>query len=134
MNAIPIILIVTSICQVESSNRHNAINIYDGGSSSYGYCQIKWSTAKWLERVGLVDGQVDITELWFNKEVNFRYAVAYFIFQYNRYKNIDKAIYAYNAGNANKWNKNSLYLQKVKRIIQTKRLSQIKLAFRDATP
>ena len=32
MNAIPIILIVTSICQVESSNRHNAINIYDGGS------------------------------------------------------------------------------------------------------
>jgi soluble lytic murein transglycosylase-like protein len=106
LDSIVIASLLLAICEVESSGKTNAINIQDGDSASLGYCQVKFSTAKWLGYKGT------ISELWLNKEVNKRYAKKYIEYQYRRYQgDIEKTISAYNAGTAT--DKNEQYVRKV---------------------
>jgi soluble lytic murein transglycosylase-like protein len=98
--------LLIAICTVESSGKTNAINIQDGDSASLGYCQVKYSTAKWLGYKGA------ISELWLNKETNKKYARKFIEYQYKRYGgDIYKVISSYNAGTAT--SKNKKYVNKV---------------------
>lgn len=85
-------VILLAICHVESSGNHKAVNIFDGGSASYGLCQIKLNTARNLGFRG------HITQLWFNKEVNKKYALKYLEWQATRYPTVEQIIAAYNSG------------------------------------
>jgi soluble lytic murein transglycosylase-like protein len=85
--------IMSAICNVESGGDSSAINVRDGGSPSYGYCQIKLETARQFGFKGYA------SELWLKREVNYEFARRYFLYQYERYgKNADLAIAAYNSG------------------------------------
>lgn len=85
-----------AICFVESSNRYSIVNLSDGGSASYGWCQIKYTTAKEMGFKG------NITDLWFNKKINQKLAIKYLQKQYARYGNFRDAVAAYNAGSVKK--------------------------------
>lgn len=84
--------LLSALCYVESGHDYQAVNINDGGSSSYGVCQIKLSTAQLLGFKG--------TEKSLRKpSTNIYYAGKYLRSQLNRYDNdITKAVAAYNAG------------------------------------
>ena len=43
--------IVKAICWVESRLQPKAVNPDDGGSPSYGLCQVKLATAQWMDKV-----------------------------------------------------------------------------------
>lgn len=107
---IPVTLLM-AVCFQESTHR-NVINVHDGGSASFGICQVKFSTAK------LVDKKAKITDLLIPKK-NIRFAALYLKKQLVRYEgNQDKAIAAYNAGKV-KYNKrgkfvNQKYVDSVK--------------------
>jgi soluble lytic murein transglycosylase-like protein len=108
MNESLIAAVMTAICSVESSGNHRAINIHDGGSPSYGKCQIKLSTARHMGFTG------HITELWLNPEVNRFYAEKYFRYQLERYGNVSVAIAAYNSGSVREGKiRNTQYVAKV---------------------
>ena len=102
--------ILLGICTTES-NLRNVINHNDGGSPSYGICQIKLNTAK------MFNPRITPKELM-NPELNAYYAARYIKHQMNRYnENIIKAIAAYNSGRV-KYNKsgriiNYKYVRKV---------------------
>jgi soluble lytic murein transglycosylase-like protein len=103
-------LILMSICQVES-NLVNVVNHSDGGSKSYGICQVKQETAKML-------GYKNINLLVV--ENNIKVAAHYLAKQYNRYdNNYNYAIAAYNAGKLNLTHtgeiRNVYYVRKVKK-------------------
>lgn len=86
-----IILTVVSICWIESNHR-NVINEDDGGSPSYGQCQVKLNTAKMFKK------DITIKELM-EPYINFTMATKYYMWQLKRYNNnVDCAISAYNAG------------------------------------
>lgn len=96
---------LVAICQVESGGKSAAINHNDGGSASYGACQIKFATAKSMGYKGTV------SRLWLDEDTNRYWAGRYLEYQYNRYSgDIVKAISAYNCG---KSCNNKLYIQKV---------------------
>jgi hypothetical protein len=87
--------LLSAICFVESGHKPNAINFYDGGSASYGKCQIKLSTAR------LMGFRGGVTELWLNPAVNSKYAERYLRYQLRRYRwDLSKAISAYSCGTA----------------------------------
>lgn len=103
--------LILAICFVESTNINNSINIKDGDSASYGGCQVKYSTAK---QVGFKE---HITKLWFDNELNKRYALKYLEWQHKRYGSLKKAAASYNSGSV-KYNKkgelvNKDYVDKV---------------------
>lgn len=84
-------LLLLALCQIESSGRPDAVNVMDGISPSYGYCQVKLETAQWMG--------FDVTaEDLMDKEVNKAVARAYLAYQYKRYNNWGDAVAAYNAG------------------------------------
>lgn len=85
--------VLLAMCAVESSNVHNAINIHDGNSSSYGECQVKYHTAKQMGYQG------SITKLWLDQNTNRQVAYRYLDWQVKRYNgNVVKGIAAYNSG------------------------------------
>lgn len=92
-----------SLCHTETRIR-NVINKYDGGSPSYGICQVKLNTARqffsWIESKHLM-----------NVYVNTFVAATYLKYQSERFKSPLKGISAYNAGRPIK--SNVKYVNKV---------------------
>jgi len=87
--------LLSAVCFVESGHNPHAINVSDGGSASYGYCQLKLSTARDMGFRG------HVSELWHNREVNRKYASEYLRYQLKRYGgDVRKAVSAYNCGSA----------------------------------
>jgi len=108
--ALPPALLI-ALCTVES-NLNNTINIHDGGSPSYGICQVKLQTAR------MFNNTVHVGNL-LNPYLNALYAAAYLKWQATRYAgNLCYATAAYNAGKV-KWKrgriKNAKYVLKVQK-------------------
>jgi soluble lytic murein transglycosylase-like protein len=95
-----------SICYVESKYDPKAFNKSDGGSPSYGLCQIKLRTAQYLGFRGSPDAL-------FSASVNARYAARYLNYQYRRYGDWYRAIAAYNMGHARRMVTNRRYVNLV---------------------
>ncbi len=86
--------LLSSLCFVESNHKTEAVHINDGKTNSYGVCQIKLETAKWLGFKGTA------TELM-KPKVNIYYAGKYLARNLKRYHgNVNKAVTAYNKGHA----------------------------------
>ncbi len=85
--------LLSSLCWIESTHKINAIHHDDGGASSLGVCQIKLETAKEL-------GFKGTEQQLMNPKMNIKYAAKYLAFQIKRYKSVNKAVIAYNRGNA----------------------------------
>lgn len=97
--------LMLAVCSAESDFR-NVINKYDGGSPSYGVCQIKYGTAKMMGYKGSAGGLMDPVD-------NAYYASRYVAYQYRRYnKDLACAISAYNAGRCIKSNQKT-YVKRV---------------------
>jgi soluble lytic murein transglycosylase-like protein len=115
-------VLLSSLCYVESGHNPKAINHNDGGSPSYGKCQVKRDTAR------LVMGR-DVNLM--DEQTNMLVAAKYLRRQYERYGNWDKAVLAYNAGRYKQCGVqacNQKYLTKVKRRMQTEQHNLV-LAF-----
>ena len=100
-----------AICWVESSHR-NVVNKNDGGSPSYGVCQIKLDTANWMKELHRIPGYTLKPADLMVKEINIFYATLYFKYQLHRYGQLSCAISAYNAGHCIKGNQKT-YVRKV---------------------
>lgn len=85
--------LLSSLCWVESKHKVDAIHKDDGTTNSVGICQIKLKTAKWMGFKGTEKQLMD-------PKTNIYYAAKYLAYQHSRYKSINKAIIAYNIGNA----------------------------------
>lgn len=96
--------ILYAICLHESLGNPRALVATDGGSASYGLCQVKLKTARWL---GFNVTPLDL----YDPELNAHVAASYLSKQLARYSNYNKAISAYNAGHYTHINKK--YLHKV---------------------
>lgn len=114
-----------SICTVES-NLKNAYVENDGGSPSFGICQIKEGTAKMMGFKG------DKKELM-DPKVNAFYAAKYFKWQKERYNgDLCRAIASYNAGSFLEserrpgYPKNYKYVKKVKENLNEEKRQKIK--------
>jgi len=87
--------LLASICYKESTFNVQAINRFDGGKThSYGICQVKLETAKFMGFKGNRKALQD-------PETNITYAAKYLRYQYRRYRSWVKAIGAYNRGSVN---------------------------------
>lgn len=85
--------ILVAVCTHESG----LVNImvpHDGGSPTYGICQVKLDTANMLGYKGDANGLMD-------PKTNAKYAAIYLKKQYDRYQNWCMAIAAFNAGKYN---------------------------------
>lgn len=99
--------IMAALCDVESNHRPNVINLQDGGSPSYGLCQIKLETARDIGFEGEADSLM-------NPAINAYYAAKYLRLQLDRYDgNLKKAVAAYNRGHFSSNNPNKVYTDKV---------------------
>jgi len=86
--------ILKGVCWVESRHNPNAFVRNDAGSPSYGLCQLKLKTARWL-------GFKGPRRALYSPVTNADYAARYLKYQYGRYHgNWIRAISAYNAGRA----------------------------------
>lgn len=86
--------LLESVCYVESTHNIRALHINDGGTDSYGVCQVKYETARWLGYRGSANQLMD-------PSINIFYAAKLLKKQILRYNgNIEKAVIAYNRGNA----------------------------------
>ena len=87
--------LLNSVCFIESGRNPAAINYNDGDGHSIGLCQIKLKTARFMRYRGTEKGL-------FDPKVNIEYAAKYLQYQIKRYKgDTQKALVAYNRGNAN---------------------------------
>lgn len=103
--------LLSALCWIESHHKVRAINLNDGGSPSFGVCQIKYETAQALGFKGSI-GQLR------KPEYNVYWAGKYLRVQLDRYRGDPrKAIAAYNAGshriNKRGLTKNRKYVSKV---------------------
>lgn len=96
--------LIYAICMVESHGNTLAYVANDAGSPSYGLCQVKEKTARWLGFKG------DALELM-KPEVNVLYCAKYLQYHLKRYHNLEQAISAFNAGHATDSNQD--YVDKV---------------------
>lgn len=108
--------LLLAICTHESGLK-NIINENDGGSPSYGICQIKESTAR---ESGFKGKESDLMK----PEVNVLYAAKYLAKQLNRYNgDWTMAISAYNAGSYRESTgrpgcpRNMVYVDKIQRLL-----------------
>lgn len=86
--------ILLAICTHETGLKNTKLD-YDGGSPTYGICQIKYGSAAIVGYRGEPEGLMD-------PKTNAKYAAKYLRYQYNRYYgNWLKAVAAYNAGKFN---------------------------------
>lgn len=103
--------ILVAVCSHES-NLTNLVRPNDGGSPTYGICQVKYDTAR---MVGFKGEEKELL----NPRTNAKYAAIYLKYQYDRYQNWCQAIAAYNAGRYNEsrvmpgYPKNLKYVLKV---------------------
>lgn len=99
-----ILTLVMSICTIETGMT-NKVNRFDGGSPSWGYCQVKITTAKRF------DSKVTVKKLM-NRDYNMKIAQMYLTHQLERYNgDVKKAVSAYNHGSYS--TKNTKYVDKV---------------------
>lgn len=99
-----------AICQVESEYRNVAK--WDHKSYSYGICQIKMGTAKWITKDNTID-----EHMLLSPDYNFYIASRYYSYNLRRYGgSADRAISAYNRGSYSESNRK--YVQKVKQKIK----------------
>lgn len=101
--------LLLAICTVESNLNAHAVNVHDGGSASYGLCQIKSTTANWLGQDGRPEALLDAKK-------NATTAAKYLKMLLAKYDQ-PCAIAAYNAGtcrkNAKGFIRNIKYVRKV---------------------
>ena len=116
--------LLNAICWVESNHR-NIDNMSDGGSPSYGVCQIKLATANWMKEHFNIPGvELEPSDLQ-KPEINIYYSGLYLTYLSNRYKNDLKCIISgYNAGSCIEANQNT-YVKKVLDKIKALESSQI---------
>lgn len=95
--------LMLGLCHTET-NWRNVHNMQDGGSPSYGICQVKHRTAKWFFPSIMSENLKNVL-------VNSFVAAAYLKYQIDRYKSVRKGISAYNGGRYIKFNKK--YVNKV---------------------
>lgn len=99
--------LLAAICTVESSLRPFIKPIEDNGSLSYGMCQVKEETARFL-------GFASKASILSNPNVNAFYAAKYLKYQLNRYEgDWIRALAAYNAGSSHWHISNQEYVTKV---------------------
>lgn len=98
--------LLSAICWVETRHNFKAIKVNDGGSPSFGICQVKKKTARFVgvDNISSVRG-------------NIKAAARYLSFQKKRYGHWDKAVVAYNRGH---YKKPTSYLIKVKLAMREK--------------
>lgn len=109
--------LLLAICTYESGGK-NVTVLHDGGSPSYGICQMKYTTAKMLGYKGQAKGLMV-------PEVNAKWAASYLAYQQERYKTSDWHVIAasYNAGSYNPSSKvpgcprNLKYINRVKKLL-----------------
>lgn len=99
--------LLKALCYTESRLNPKVVNMYDGGSPSYGLCQIKAGTAKSLGFNGRIKSLYD-------PYVNAHLAAKYLRYQFDRYNgDWTKAVAAYNRGHAGVKIMNIKYVNKV---------------------
>lgn len=88
--------LLSSLCFIETNHEISLINNNDGGSDSYGICQIKLETAQWM-------GFKGTKEQLMEPRINIYYAGKYLARNIKRYDgHVEKAVIAYNQGHAGK--------------------------------
>lgn len=85
--------LVYAVCMVESTGNAEAYSPNDAGTPSYGLCQIKMKTARWL---GFKGTEAELM----HPEMNAYYCAKYLEYNIRRYATLEEAISAYNAGHA----------------------------------
>ena len=101
--------LLKSLCQVESSNKINAVHRDDGKGSSLGVCQIQLATAREL---GFKGTEKDLMK----PKNNIKYAALYLSHQIKRYGgNIKRGVCAYNKGRSD-GDGNNKYTRKVYKV------------------
>lgn len=101
-----------AVCTQESNLRPLAVNVNDGGSASYGLCQIKSSTAHMLHRRSTPDSLLDARH-------NASVAADYLALLLRRYPgDAGCAIAAYNAGTCRHNRKGQIRNMKYVRSVQ----------------
>lgn len=104
--------ILLALCWNESSFRTKGVTHVDGGTLSYGICQIKLDTAQYMDKVYKHKIPVTAAKLE-DPKFNAFYAAKFLKFQFNRYDgDWMLAVDAYN-----KFNAISTHTQYVKRFI-----------------
>lgn len=96
------------------TNLTNVVNHDDGGSPSYGVCQVKLNTARMFDDLATEESLL-------NPHYNIRIAAEYLLWQSRRYKARECVIAAYNAGRCKINEKgilNRSYVRKVKLAMQ----------------
>ena len=84
--------VLIAICEVETNHNTKLKKIWDGGSYSYGICQVKLATAR---AMGFKGSDKELS----TPKINIDYAAKYLAYQLKRYKgDYKKAIVAYNRG------------------------------------
>lgn len=104
--------LLSALCYVESKHNASALARNDGGSPSYGLCQIKMGTARGLGYRGGVKGLMD-------GATNARLAAKLLQYHYKKHRSWAKAVSAYNAGKPIKGN--AKYVNKVMEIAYGKK-------------
>lgn len=116
--------LLPAICWVESNHR-NVDNMNDGGSPSYGVCQIKLDTANWMKDHHKIPGPELEPDDLRKPEINIFYAGLYVQYLLKRYKgDLNCTISGYNAGSCIKSNQKT-YVKKVLEKIEALESSQI---------
>jgi soluble lytic murein transglycosylase-like protein len=88
--------LLKAVCEIESKHNLKVKKVWDGGSYSYGICQVKLGTARFL---GFKGKEAELIE----PKTNIDYAAKYLAYQLKRYKgDYKKAIVSYNRGSYNK--------------------------------
>ncbi len=107
-------LMLIAMCFNETGLQ-NVVNVNDGGSASYGICQVKFKTAKMLSRA------VKPSQLM-HPQTNAHLAAMYLKYQLTRYEHPFCSVNAYNRGHTASCtaNINTAYVRKVKFLMQTK--------------
>lgn len=105
--------ILFAICSHESGLQNKIVH-RDGGSPSYGICQVKLDTAVMFGYQGPAMGLMD-------PETNAKYAALYLKYQHKRYQNWCRAIAAYNAGRYNESRKLPGYPRNLKYVRRVQR-------------
>jgi len=104
-------VVLSAVCHVESGGKPHTINVNDGGTPSYGECQVKLNTARQMGFTG-TPGQL------LKRDVNRAVALRYLKYQYTRYGSLPKAIAAYNSGSVRGEIRNTKYVEKVFRAVR----------------
>lgn len=89
--------LIYAVCMVESGGQEGTYTHHDGGSPSYGQCQVKEATARFMGFKGQAQELLD-------PGINAYWSAKYLSRQLKRYQTLHKALQAYNAGQPGRGN------------------------------